>query len=288
MIETWFVLALFSILFLGFAEFTASLVFKADESFDEKASLAVSFALMVPFTLIPYFIYYDYSHDLPNLLEYWYYPLITAILATIAVNFYFKSFKVENVSVSILFATISAIFTTIFGIFFFNEDSSYIKILGIFFILLSLVIIHFKNSKIEKNNYFALIAGLFYGVIYTLDKAAVLNINPLLYLGITTGLMAIIQIIIAPKTIIDTLKNTNILATKFLLASSLFYILYNSVTFYSYTYGGEVGKIDALNNSQVFLIIFLEMIFLKQKDELLRKFFAASLMIIGVLILGML
>ena len=56
--------------------------------------------------------------------------------------------------------------------------------------------------------------------------------------------------------------------------------------FLSYRLGGEVGKIDAINNTQIFLIIVFEYIVLKQKGELVKKLVATTLAFMGVLLLS--
>ncbi|EFK96195.1 hypothetical protein LDC_1793 [sediment metagenome] len=64
--------------------------------------------------------------------------------------------------------------------------------------------------------------------------------------------------------------------------------LYNFFTFTAYTLGGEVGRVDAINNSQVFLIIMAEYFILKHKDYIFKKLLAAAIAFTGVLVLGFL
>ncbi len=54
----------------------------------------------------------------------------------------------------------------------------------------------------------------------------------------------------------------------------------------SYGRGGEVGRIDAINNSQVVLIILFEYFILKHTKGTFKKIFAAVLVVLGIYILS--
>jgi drug/metabolite transporter (DMT)-like permease len=65
------------------------------------------------------------------------------------------------------------------------------------------------------------------------------------------------------------------------------YALYNFFTFTAYTQGGEIGRVDAVNNSQIFLIILFEFLILRHQQQLGRKLAMAVLAYTGILILGL-
>lgn len=68
--------------------------------------------------------------------------------------------------------------------------------------------------------------------------------------------------------------------------SGIGYFLFNYFTFRAYILGGEVGRVDAINNSQIFLIILFEFFILRQKTSLRRKLITAAIAFTGVMILG--
>ena len=71
-----------------------------------------------------------------------------------------------------------------------------------------------------------------------------------------------------------------------MLISAVTFLIWNKLNFLAYTVGGEVGKIDSINNSVVFVIILLEIIVLKVRDNLPRKFMAALIAFVGIFLLG--
>jgi drug/metabolite transporter (DMT)-like permease len=129
---------------------------------------------------------------------------------------------------------------------------SYLKFLGIAAILLAIFIANFRNSQLEKNHLYGLIAGIIFGI----------------------------------KQTIYSLKNKQITDYKPIIISGFGYFFYNFFTFLAYVFGGEVGRIDTINNSEVFLIIVFEFFFLKHTKGIQRKIFTAILSLIGIIILG--
>ncbi|MFC1623424.1 hypothetical protein ACFL2R_01600 [Patescibacteria group bacterium] len=88
------------------------------------------------------------------------------------------------------------------------------------------------------------------------------------------------------KNVMSSLKNRSIGDYGPIMLSGIAYFLFNFFTFTSYVYGGEIGRVDAINNSQVFLIILVEYFFLKHAKGVVRKLISAVLAIIGIYILG--
>ena len=89
-----------------------------------------------------------------------------------------------------------------------------------------------------------------------------------------------------PKELMATVRGSNLYTYKPVVFSGVGYFAYNFATFTSYSIGGEVGRVDAINNSQVFLIILFEYFILKQKENTIRKFVTAGIAFSGVMILG--
>jgi len=80
------------------------------------------------------------------------YPIDEAAPIAIAVIFYFRSFKVKNISISTIFISFSVLISTSLGIIFFSESVNYLKFVGIALILLAIILINYKNSILEKNH----------------------------------------------------------------------------------------------------------------------------------------
>jgi len=70
-----------------------------------------------------------------------------------------------------------------------------------------------------------------------------------------------------------------------MLISGIAFALFNIATFYAYQSGGTVGSVDAINNTVVFWILGIEFLFMKERDQLIRKLLAGLLAFTAVLLI---
>ena len=138
----------------------------------------------------------------------------------------------------------------------------------------------------EKNHFFGLIAGAMFGVGYTIDKSILQTINPLVYILWAFFLVSLWGFLFNPKQVISSVKSKPMSALIPVVISGVGYFLYNFFTFSAYRLGGEVGRIDAINNSQVFLIILFEYFVLNHSSSIKRKLITAVIAYAGVFLLG--
>ena len=278
---------LLSITALAFAELLQQHLLNADNHFEERTSAVMTFLIQAIFT-IPLILFSELRHTFfevfhPNILPKF---LAVALIASFGMIYYLRSFKVKNISISTIFVSLSIVVSTTLGITFLNEGFYFYKLLGIGLILTAIIAINVRNIALEKNHYYGLLAGLLFGTTYTLDKMIVLNIHPINYIFWSFTSVALFGFLLGSKKIINVVKKSKLKDYKPILFSGIGYFIYNFSTFTAYTLGGEVGRVDAINNSQVFLIILGEYFILKQKQGLVRKLLTALVAFAGVLILG--
>jgi drug/metabolite transporter (DMT)-like permease len=200
--------------------------------------------------------------------------------------FYLKSFKVKNISLSVIFVSLSAIVSTSLGIIIFSESASYGKFLGIASILVAIAIANYKNAILEKNHWYGLAAGAIFGIAYTFDKSIVADIHPLVYIFWSFSMVSAWGFALGSKLVIDSVRGKKLEAYGPIVLSGAGYFLYNFFTFTAYRFGGEVGRIDAINNSEVFLIILFEFFVLRHTKGTVIKMLSAGLAIVGIIVLG--
>ncbi|MBI2414590.1 EamA family transporter [candidate division WWE3 bacterium] len=287
---TWFIFSLLSITALATAELAQQHLLHSEGHFKERTSTILVFLvqaiLILPFILLSglkdqLFIIFNSLSTLP-------YIIFVAILGSFSMLFYLKSFRVENISISSIFISLSTVVSTTLGIIFFQEGFYLYKLLGIALILLAIISLNYKNFQLEKNHYYGLIAGLMFGLSYTLDKRVIFDVHPAIYLFWVCLLVALFGFLINSKVVVESIKSARFFHYKPIVLSGVGYLIYNFCTFMAYSVGGEVGRIDAINNSQVFLIILFEYFIYKHKDGVARKFITAGIAFSGVLILGFL
>jgi uncharacterized membrane protein len=211
-----------------------------------------------------------------------------AILYFLGGSFYYQSFKSNSVSISAVLAMISSVITTGLGIMLYQESANPYKFLGSIIVIFAIILVNFKKgAKLDKYNIYALLGGIFYGFAYTLDKHFVISTSPDFYQMVLCFAVGISSLIFSPKTIITETKLFHRGLIFSILSSIFFFFLYQKFYFLAYTAGGEVGRIDVLNNTTIFIVIFLEFILLKEKNNLNKKIIPAILAVIGVAILAL-
>lgn len=286
---SWFYLSLLSVFGLAAAELLQQKLLNDKNAVNERTSAVLTFLVQALFVL-PFILFSPLHREFFAIFN----PAIrfnviaVTVIGAVAMIFYLKSFRVKNISISAIFVACSTIISTSLGILFFQESTSLLKYLGIALVLLSIISLNIKNATLEKNHFYGLLAGIGFGINYTLDKGSLMYVHPLVYLFWVFLFVALLGFLLGPRDVLSCLKGKNFTILKPIIASGFGYVLYNVCTFFAYTYGGEVGRIDAINNSQVFLIILFEYFILKHSKGMGRKLLTAAIAYTGVVILGLL
>lgn len=283
----WFYFSLISIIALALAELTQQHILNAKNNIEERTSACLTFLIQSFFT-IPFIFVFKVGGEFLRIFQADLFPyfIITSIIGSVGMIFYLRSFKVKNISISTIFVSFSVVVTTTIGILFFNETTYLYKFIGIALVLIAIISVNIKNLNIEKNHFWGILAGLMFGVTYSLDKMIVTYVHPLIYIFWTFMLVAFFGFIFGPRIIYKAVRSSKLADFKPIVISGIGYFIYNMCTFFAYRFGGEVGRVDAINNSQIFLIILTEYFLFKHRDGLLRKFVTAGVAFGGVLILG--
>jgi drug/metabolite transporter (DMT)-like permease len=284
----WFYLTLLSVIALAAGELVQQHLLNSDKPFTPRTSSVLTFWFQsgVAFLLL---LLFGQKGELLTVFEF---NLVTKILlvtflSSISMVLYLKSFRVKNISFSLIFGSFSAVVSTTLGIIFFNESAQSLKFLGIFMILLSIIALNYKNVNLERNHLFGLVAGIIFGILYTVDKSILQTVTPLIYIFYGFFLVGFFGLIVNPGEVIGSLRDKNFRDYQPLFISASCYFLYNFLTMSAYRLGGEVGKIDAINNSEIFLVILFEYFALQHAGSLKRKIITAVIAYVGVFILGL-
>lgn len=284
---TWFVFALLSATSLAVAELIQQHLLNKKDAFTERASAVLTFFPQAIYTM-PFLFFSVNRKEVFDVFQSNIFPNLIAVtvISSAGMVFYLRSFKVKSISISNIFGSLSVLVSTFLGIVFFSESISMFKFIGILLVLSAIIALNYKNLELEKNHFYGILSGILFGVAYTLDKSIVLQINPIIYMFWSFLFISIFGFFTNPKDIIISIKGKSLLAFRPILFSSIFYFLFNFFTFTAYSIGGEVGRIDAINNAQIFLIIIFEYFILKHETLVWRKILTAVLAYTGVVILG--
>jgi len=95
--------------------------------------------------------------------------------------------------------------------------------------------------------------------------------------------VAIVSILVKPKLIISETKRMVIKDFLPLTSSFIFFTIFDVSSFFAYKNGAGVGVVDAMNSIAIFLVILVEILFLKDRTKLTKKFICATLALTGVM-----
>lgn len=202
-------------------------------------------------------------------------------------TFFYTSYKGNSPSLSIVIGSISVVISTFLGILTFDEGASIDKFIGILLILISIFIANYNaKERFNRYNLFAFAGGILFGLAYTLDKSFAIESSPILYVSILSFSVAIVSLFFKHQLINRERKNLQKRNYYFICIIAIFGTLFNFFTFMSYSRGGDVGVVDAINNSAVLLVLLLEIILLKDRTNLFRKLLASTIVLIGITLLS--
>ena len=213
--------------------------------------------------------------------------LVVAFVYFLGGTLFYTSYKGNSPSISIVLGSVSVIVSTTLGIIFFQEGTSLNKFVGIALVLFAIVIANIqKKDRFNRFNLLALFGGICFGIAYTLDKSFALQLPPGMYVALLCFSVAIVSIVLRGKHIISEAKPLKLHNFYPMFASATFGTLFNFFTFKSYGLGGNVGVVDAMNNANVFLVILMEILLLRDRSNLTKKIIAAGLVGAGIWLLS--
>lgn len=282
----WLIFTILALFIVAFAEIGQKISLTKKEDISPQTNNCIVWFIQFLYSLL--FAFYTRTLSLQNINFTTALQLVTlGIIYFFAATFFYASFKKGSASISGILATISMVTSTALGIIFFHEGTSIFKFFGAFLIFLAIVIVHFSSKeKFQKTNILALLGGLLFGVAYTIDKKFSIQLNPHTYQVLYTGTVTLVSLVFAGKQIVTESKTIHKKTLQVMFFSALAFFAWNKLNFMAYTLGGEVGKIDSINNTTIFVIILLEIIILKDKTQLKKKILTALIAGSGVFLLG--
>ncbi len=279
---SWFTLLIISVLVVSFANILQKSLMKNDKS--DPISYAIFFAFLLGVCNLIVALFYglhipSFSMSLVSL------P-IAALLWGFGTIFYFKSLQLLESSEVIILSSSRSLITIIASLVFLGEVFNGQKLLGTIIILVSIFIVANikKGFKFNKGLYYIFGMSLCYGMAIIFDVLNLRNFEPISYLAIVNFMIAIILLLIFPKSL---LKWKGFVKPNFLKKMLPLGVLSTTqaILYYFALAKGPASQIAPISQTQVIITILLAVIILKERDNLLRKITAALLVMIGVFLL---
>lgn len=152
--------------------------------------------------------------------------------------------------------------------------------------MIAIVALNYKNAHLERNHFFSLISGVLFGICFLFDKS-IQSVEPLVYISWSFFLVAFFCFLFNPREVVKSVQRNRSAALWPVLLSAIGYLLYNVFTFSAYRAGGDVGSVDAINNTTVFLVIAFEFFIMRHRHSLFRKLATGLIAYAGILLLGL-
>ncbi|MFA6519053.1 MAG: EamA family transporter [Candidatus Shapirobacteria bacterium] len=282
----WLILALGSVVVLTVSEIAQKFAISSKDNISAEANNFVVWNIQGSLALIFLLLFVNPTFPVISI------TLILKLLVLAIIYFwggtlFYTSYKGSSAGLSAILGTISTLVSTTIGISLFHESINPLKFLGIILVLLAIFIVKYsKEMKFDKYNLYALAGGLIFGVAFSLDKYFVLSLDPHLYQIIFCFSIGYIGLLFRGKKIITDIPKISFSSFKAMIVSGIFSFGFNKFTFLAYKNGGEVGRIDAINNLSLLFIVLLEYFILKNKTDLPKKMIAAIVAFSGLFILG--
>lgn len=219
-------------------------------------------------------------------------PLQIIFLTLVGIVFYgffnrteFYSKKYINASTSAIIGKLAPVITFIASILFLKESINFEKIIAAILILGGTIIATYdpKNVNLKKGLNYTIIMCVSLGLAWTVDKVAS-SYYPLAIYAFITYLIPNIFVIFFPTLSFQSLrkefKHANWKVV--LLATVNVCLYYSLIKAFQY---GEASKIMLVYSISGIFIILIGVVFLKERENLLKKLLAGAIVFIGVLLL---
>ena len=181
---------------------------------------------------------------------------------------------------------ISTVFIMIAGIVFFKEEVVFKKIIGAILIIFSNILIFYKKDVFKTNKYIAL--GIFANITYTIallleiDLANYFNLP--MFIGINLIIPAILIFIFNRVKLKDIKEEISIHNKGIILINSTTWGLSILAQIRAYNLG-NITVVAPLCATSVILNVIAGYLFLKEKDNLVKKIIAGAIIIFSVFLI---
>lgn len=181
---------------------------------------------------------------------------------------------------------ISTVFIMIAGIVFFKEEVVFKKIIGAILIIFSNILIFYEKDVFKTNKYIAL--GIFANITYTIallleiDLANYFNLP--MFIGINLIIPAILIFIFNRVKLKDIKEEISIHNKGIILINSTTWGLSILAQIRAYNLG-NITVVAPLCATSVILNVIAGYLFLKEKDNLVKKIIAGAIIIFSVFLI---
>lgn len=287
----WLALAVVSLLAMVSYNLVSKYALLQKEDYDPMAYFFVLFLLVALLSFSLYVLTGSNISDISKILDSQ--NRVTLIVATfayaIAPSLYYRALKYIDVSEAAVLYSFVGVFVLIFGISTGSEIFSPQGLLGGILIVLSSIILYarLKGFKVSCYALVMLFSTVFYGVAYLCDSRIIrTGISPLFYQTFIFTIPPLVMIVMnfrSLRRLQVIIRNAGM--WKIVIPNAVFLFISYLAIYNSYAHGGKASSVTMIISTDVVLTVLLSTIFLKEKNNLVKKVIASLVALAGVLLL---
>lgn len=280
----WLYLTLLSVFLASIANILQRVLMRGDRSNPYAYAVVFHFSVSIIYAIFALF----HGFKLPPLSFQLVYFVLAAFLWGIGTVFLFKALQLLESSEVTILGSSKALVTIGISMVVLKESFNIQKLLGTLIIVGAVLLVSNikKGMKINKGLLYIFVMVLFYGSAVVVDAVVLKHYEPISYLAVANVMIGSILVVLNPKIVFKL----HGLIHKAFLKKMIPVIVFSSsqaVPFYiALGLGGHVSQMGSINQAQVILTVLLAIIFLGEKDHLMRKLFGGVLTTIGILLVS--
>ncbi|MDD5710770.1 MAG: DMT family transporter [Candidatus Colwellbacteria bacterium] len=280
---SWFTLSIISVITLAISNLLRRVLMKDDKS--DAVAYSLVFQLMCAF-LVGLFAFSHGFVALP-VFELPLNFLLTMVLYGTGTLLLFRAVQTTEASKATILASSSTLWAVIVALILLGESFSVLKIIGVGLILGGIILISLKKEvfSLSRGDLYVLCSALCYGIAFANDTFILRQSDVLSYTALAFLLPGLFILAIQPKALrkLGSFSNLGVLLRMAIM--SIFYSASAVTVYLAYQKGGAASQLAPIGQSVVILTVLLAAIFLGERENLGKKFVAAIMTTIGVLLL---
>lgn len=246
---------------------------------------SIYFPLLVALIILPVALFNNFA--IPPMSGIWPQLILMILLYGFANIFFYLAVKQTPISEVMVIAATSPIWTATASVLFLGENINSQKLLGVMLAVIGVALVFYQKHKfkVHRGHFYALLAQVFFGVELANDGFLLRYFNQTTYSFLYFFLPALFIALINPKkmSVIKAFFNKGE-AIKFVVPAILYAagaLLVNT----SFGIGAQASQVGVMFQLSPIFTIALGVIFLNERENIIRKLIGGFIVVIGVLLI---
>jgi uncharacterized membrane protein len=280
---SWLLIIFINVVAISLASLFQRLAMRQENSDPLLSSIFFQFLLgvvVLSFAIINGFVWPDWSATWPLFL-------FSAVLYAFGTLLFFKSIKLIEASEMIVFGGAGSVITMFCAYFFLGERLNVIQYAGAALVVSAILLIASQGKKIvfSRGALLALLGNSFFAIAVISDTLVIRTYDAISFAGLMSIMPAIVLSVVYPRKLLQLPAMVKKI-DKNLVIYTLLYAA-GVVSFYgALGTGAMISQVSVVSRSNIILTVLLAAIFLKERSGFWKKFLAALLCTIGVMLVA--